>query len=240
VRGLWAWTRRHPDGGFGLRLALASLAVFLVAVPFVLLLVLVDARWTPLRHLDGTATDATNTWVRAHASLEPVLRATAYVLHPWVFRAVVLVLAGWLYVRGARRLAVWAVVTLAVAGLLVAVLKVLVGRHRPVPEIPVAHAPGASFPSGHALGAVVGSAVIVLILRPMLRGAWRWIAWTVAVILSLAAGAFRVMLGVHYLSDVVAGWILGAAVVLATTAAFETWRHAEGRRVRDRCPPRPR
>ncbi|MCO6009098.1 phosphatase PAP2 family protein [Actinoallomurus purpureus] len=77
---------------------------------------------------------------------------------------------------------------------------------------------------------VVGTATIVLVMLPILRGAWRVVAWAAAAVLSVVSGLCRVLLGVHYLSDVVAGWILGAAVVLATTAAFEAWRRGEGRR----------
>jgi undecaprenyl-diphosphatase len=223
------WIRRHPDGGLGLRLVLACLAVFLVAGPFAVLLALVDVRWTPLRHLDDAASHDANSLVREHPASEAPLRATSYLLHPWVFRAVVVVLAVWLALRGARRLAVWALVTITVAGLLGAGLKALVARPRPVLPVPIAHAPGASFPSGHALAAVVGCAVIVILLRPASHGARRAAAWTVAVVLSVAAGAFRVLLGVHYVSDVVAAWFLGAAIVLATVAAFQTWRHGEGR-----------
>ena len=223
------WTGRHPDGGLRLRLFLDGLALFLVAVPFTVLLALVDARWMPLRHLDGSVTRDTNSYVRHHPALLGPLRATSEITHPWVFRVIVALLAMWLVIRGAWRLAAWAVVTMTAAGFLVTGVKALVARPRPVLPDPIAHAPGASFPSGHALGAVVGCAVIVLILLPLLRGVWRAVAWAVAVAVSLASGAFRVLLGVHYVSDVVAGWILGAAIVLATIAAFDTWRHGEGR-----------
>jgi membrane-associated phospholipid phosphatase len=227
--GALRWMRRHPDGGLGLRLALAGLAAFLVAGPFAVLLALVDARWAPLRRLDDSATRDTNAFMWRHPGWLPALRATAYVLHPWVFRTVIIAMAVWLAVRGARRLAVWALVTIAVAGLLEIAVKVFVGRARPVLSIPIAHAPGASFPSGHALTAAVGCPVIVIILLPVLHGLWRAVAWAAAGVLSVAAAAFRVLLGVHYVSDVVAGWVLGVAIVAATVAAFATWRHAEGR-----------
>jgi membrane-associated phospholipid phosphatase len=106
---------------------------------------------------------------------------------------------------------------------------VLIERPRPSLPSAIAHAPGGSFPSGHALTAVVGTATIVLILLPALHGAWRVVAWAVAALVSALSGACRVLLGVHYVSDVVAGWILGAAIVLGTAAAFETWRRDEGR-----------
>lgn len=222
------WTRRHPDDGLGLRLFLGCLAVFLLAVPFTVLLVLVEAHWVPLRHLDDAATRDSGGYVHDHPALVGPLRASAYFLHPWVFRVTVLLLAIRLAVRGRRRLAVWTVVTIAVAGAAGSGLKALTDRPRPVLPAPIAHAPGTSFPSGHALTATVGGAVIVVLLLPVLRGAWRVVAWAAAVMVSLVAGACRVLLGVHYVSDVVAGWILGAAIVLATVAAFATWRHNGG------------
>ncbi|GAA4630727.1 phosphatase PAP2 family protein [Actinoallomurus vinaceus] len=227
------YRRFSPDGRLGLRLTLACAAVFLIAVPFVVLLALVNARWAPLRHLDDVATVDTNTFVLRHRALAGPLRATAYVFHPWVFRVIVLALAAWLLFRGARRLAAWAAVNVLVAGVLSAGLKTAVGRPRPVLLSPIAHSGGTSFPSGHALMTVVGTTTIVLIMLPVLRGAWRAVAWTAAAVLSVVSGMCRVLLGVHYVSDVVAGWILGVAIMLATTAAFEAWRRGEGRRPAD-------
>lgn len=224
------WTRRHPGGSLSLRLVLACAAVFLVAVPFTALAALVDTRWGPLRRLDVSSTRHANSWVLHHHALISPLRATSYIFHAWVFRLVVTALVGWLLYQGARRLAVWAITTLVAAGLLDVLLKLLIARPRPALPSAIAHAPGGSFPSGHALTAVVGTATIVLIVLPVLRGLWRGVAWALAVLISVLSGVCRVLLGVHFVSDVVAGWILGAAIVLGTTAAFETWRRDEGRR----------
>jgi len=227
------WTRRHPDGSLGLRLVLGCAAVFLVAVPFTGLAALVDTRWGPLRRLDLSGTEDANSWVLHHHALVSPLRATSYIFHAWVFRVVVTVLAGWLFYQGAKRLALWAMTTLVAAGFLDVLLKVLIDRPRPTLPTAIAHAPGYSFPSGHALTAVVGTATIVLILLPVLHGRWRAVAWVTAALISVLSGACRVLLGVHFISDVLAGWILGAAIVLGTTAAFETWRRDEGREPAD-------
>jgi undecaprenyl-diphosphatase len=48
--------------------------------------------------------------------------------------------------------------------------------------------------------------------------------------LVLAIGASRLLLGVHFLSDVVGGYLLGLAWLCGATAAFETWRVERGRR----------
>ncbi|MDN3355972.1 phosphatase PAP2 family protein [Actinomadura sp. DC4] len=223
------WTRRHPDGSLGLRLFLACLAVFLVAVPFTGLAALVDTRWGPLRRLDLSSTKHANSWVLHHHALVSPLRATSYIFHAWVFRLIVTGLAVWLFHQGARRLAAWAMTTLVAAGFLDVLLKVVIDRPRPTLPSAIAHAPGGSFPSGHALTAVVGTTTIVLILLPVLHGRWRVVAWAAAILISVASGACRVLLGVHFVSDVLAGWILGAAIVVGTSAAFETWRRDEGR-----------
>jgi undecaprenyl-diphosphatase len=56
------------------------------------------------------------------------------------------------------------------------------------------------------------------------------VLWAVAIVIPLITGVSRVGLGVHWTSDVVAGWLLGVAVVAATTAGFEAWRGRVGRR----------
>jgi membrane-associated phospholipid phosphatase len=220
---------------FGPRAILAGLAVLIVVVPFAALLALVETRWAPLRHLDVATANAADSLTLRHRALIGALRASSYVLHPWVFRALVVALAIWAARRGARWFAAWALTTMAVASLLGPWLKALVGRVRPVVRTPIAHAAGASFPSGHALAAVVGCAVIVVALLPFVHGAWRWVVWTAAVLVAILASACRVLLGVHYVSDVVGSWLLGTAILLATTAIFEA-----SRLIPDPRPPRPR
>ena len=214
---------------FGLRLMVASLAVFLLAVPFTGLLALVDTRWRPLAELDEETTKALNGYVLDHRVFVRPLQATSYVFHAWVFRSIIAVLVVWLLYRGARRLAAWAATTIVLGGVVGLVLKLVIDRPRPVLESPIAHAPGGSFPSGHAMTAAVGSAVIVMVLLPVLGAAWRAVAWAAAVAVTLASGFCRIALGVHFVSDVVAGWVLGIAVAAATAAAFEMWRRDAGR-----------
>jgi undecaprenyl-diphosphatase len=207
----------------------ASLAVFLLAVPFTGLLALVDTRWRPLAELDEETTKALNGYVLDHRVFVRPLQATSYVFHAWVFRSIIAVLVVWLLYRGARRLAAWAATTIVLGGVVGLVLKLVIDRPRPVLESPIAHAPGGSFPSGHAMTAAVGSAVIVMVLLPVLGAAWRAVAWAAAVAVTLASGFCRIALGVHFVSDVVAGWVLGIAVAAATAAAFEMWRRDAGR-----------
>ncbi|WP_245765011.1 phosphatase PAP2 family protein [Nonomuraea jiangxiensis] len=219
--------RVDRDRGLGLRLTLACLAAALVMIPFSLLLVVAKM---PLNWLDAQVAGELHAYALAHPDVTRVLIVWTDVFGPWPWRIAVVLFAAWLFWRGARRLAVWAVTTVTVGGVLGLVLKIIVARARPHLPNPVALAPGDSFPSGHAVNATVGAGVVVLLVLPLLSRWGRRVAWAVGCFLALSVGYTRIALGVHWVSDVVAGIILGAAVVAATTAAFETWRREHGRR----------
>jgi undecaprenyl-diphosphatase len=127
-------------------------------------------------------------------------------------------------VRHAYRLAIWAAVTMAGAALLDVLLKNAVSRARPHFDQAVALAPGKSFPSGHALESFVGCGILLLATLPAMSIAWRRVALIAATVIVVAIGFSRVLLGVHYLSDVVGAWIFAAAWLAATVAAFRLWR----------------
>jgi membrane-associated phospholipid phosphatase len=137
--------------------------------------------------------------------------------------------AGWLAHRGLRRLALFVVVTMVGSGLVNLLVKTAVHRARPVLPDPVAHAHGLSFPSGHAQGIVVACGVLALVFMPALARPWRDIAVGASLAMVSAIGAARITLGVHYVSDVLAGYVLGAAWLAAMTAAFSAWRRDRGR-----------
>ena len=91
-------------------------------------------------------------------------------------------------------------------------LKALFGRERPDMAYRAVEAVNASFPSGHAmLSAVVFLTLGVLTARFSDRRRVKVLAISSAVLLSLLVGASRVYLGVHWASDVLAGWCVGAA-----------------------------
>lgn len=85
--------------------------------------------------------------------------------------------------------------------------KILWARERPhlVPWLDDPH--DMSFPSGHAAGTMV-----VLLLAALLFDRYR--LWSVAILLSLVIGLTRPMLGVHWPSDVIGGWLWGAGFAL--------------------------
>src|SRR4029453_8086163 len=137
--------------------------------------------------------------------------------------------AGWLLWRRQPRPAVFVLVTLVGNSVLNTVGRRAIHRARPGLPAPVAHAAGMSFPSGHAQAAVVAYSVLLLVFLPSLRGPWRRLAIGFAVVMVLGIGFSRVALGVHYASDVLAGYVLGVAWVAAMIAAFDAWRRERGR-----------
>jgi undecaprenyl-diphosphatase len=108
------------------------------------------------------------------------------------------------------------------------VLKEVVDRARPELVDAVAEAGGRSFPSGHALGGTVSFGLLALVLGPLLPPAGRWAARLAAVLAALLVSASRVVLGVHYLTDVTAGVLLGVGWLAISAAAFHAWRRDAG------------
>ena len=225
---------RRADARFGARAVFAGAALLLVAVPFGLLLFLVEDSWLPLVRMDGGARDDMHTLARHHDGLVGALKVLSTVGSAVVYVPLFAAVAAWLaWWQRLPRLAAFVVVTMAGSVLLNALVKLAVDRARPVLADPVAHAGGLSFPSGHAQSAMVAALVLLLVFLPLLRGAWRWVAVGVAVAYVLAIGFARVTLGVHYVSDVLAGYVLGAAWVAAMIAAFNAWRRERGRPAAD-------
>jgi membrane-associated phospholipid phosphatase len=222
---------RRSDARFGARALLAGLAIALVAVPFGLLLILVQARWSPLLEVDDGARDALHEVAVDHAGFVTAMQALSTIGSASVYLTLFALVALWLTARRLPRLALFVVVTMLGSWLLNSLVKLAVDRARPVLPDPVAHAGGMSFPSGHAQSATVAAAVLLLVFLPLLRdrAAARRIAVGAAAALVLAIGFSRVALGVHYVSDVLAGYVLGAAWVAAMTAAFSAWRRERGR-----------
>jgi undecaprenyl-diphosphatase len=91
-------------------------------------------------------------------------------------------------------------------------IKLWVGRPRPQWVAPLDQVGLQSFPSGHALNGMLAYLAVALVLAPLLhQRVERWALYFAAASLSLAIGVSRIALGVHYPTDVIAGWVIGAA-----------------------------
>ncbi len=138
-----------------------------------------------------------------------------------VFRLVILLpLAVWYAVRREFRVTGFILVAAVVVGPLTTLLKELVGRVRPTADDPLVAADGLSFPSGHSSGAATLAGILLVLLWSVVNHRWRvWLAGALVLAATCVAWT-RIALGVHYLSDVLGGLSLGAAVVLASMAVF--------------------
>jgi membrane-associated phospholipid phosphatase len=214
--------------GLGTRMTTAVVAFSLAAVPVTVLAYAASHGWGPLHSVDQGTANRLHDWASAQPGVVSFLEAVSKVFAPSVLRIATAVIVVFLLFRRQRRLAAWAATTMIAAGVLGYLLKVVVERARPQLPDPVTSAPGFSFPSGHALNSFAFFAMLVLLLAPLLSRRGAWAAWSLAGAIVLLVGFARVALGVHYVSDVVAGWLVAAGVVAVTTVAFETWRRERG------------
>lgn len=220
--------RLEPAERYGLRLTLIAIALVLVAVPFsyLLLEVLRDGQFT---RFDQDVAASLHHWVVERPGLVPAVKAVSLLGKPLWLGLAVAVGSAFVYWRGRRRLALYLVATAIGGGLVDTLVKVAVNRPRPEVTSPLATAFGKSFPSGHAMSSTVTYGALLLVFLPALPRRWRVVAAGGTVLLVLAIGLSRLLLGVHFVSDVVAGWTLGLAWLSAATGAFSIWRTDEGR-----------
>jgi membrane-associated phospholipid phosphatase/phosphoglycolate phosphatase-like HAD superfamily hydrolase len=182
----------------------------------------------------GSLDASINAFVDAHRSHGLTSFFTGYTgLGRWLVLAAATVAAiaalAW---RARRREAVFLLIVMAVSPLLNQALKLLFERVRPPAESAVLSVNGYAFPSGHAMSSATFALALAVIAWPT---RWRWPAAGLAATFALLMGASRVYLGVHWLTDVLAGWTLAVALVAATyllmgsVAAPASRRSGQGR-----------
>jgi undecaprenyl-diphosphatase len=221
--------RLDPAERYGLRLTLVGAAIVLVAVPFSTLLLQVVAKG-PLTRADASVANTMNDWVHDHHWAVVVLQAISWMGRPPLLVFIVLAAIAYMWRRGQHRLVAFLLVTPLGGGIVDSLVKVAVDRPRPAVDHPVATALGKSFPSGHAMSSTVTYGALLLVFLPVLVPPLRHLAVAGTTLLVLAIGTSRLLLGVHFVSDVVGGFVLGLAWLAGAVAAFETWRTDEGRR----------
>lgn len=180
----------------------AARATVVLVLCSALLLTLVANEWRPLIDTDGDL-------------------ATDWVWDPWSMRLVAAAAVGWpAWRRSARWTAVWLAVRVGVGSLLLQALEAAVDRPRPVWPDPV----DSAFPSGHAMTATVVCGLLLWLAHHYgaPRPVWRT-APTAAVVSVVGVGLTRVWLGVHWPSDVLGGWLLGALVVVLAVLLHRRW-----------------
>jgi membrane-associated phospholipid phosphatase/uncharacterized damage-inducible protein DinB len=153
------------------------------------------------------------TWIHGHScpALDAVFRFSNE-LGTFPFCAgLVVLMALWHVARRQRREAIaWLVLGLATAGV-IELLKAVTARPRPALWPHLVAVSGSSFPSGHA---TAGAALFPLLGWIALRGRPRGgaVGWALGLGVGIFVGVGRLYLGVHWPSDVLAGWTLGTAL----------------------------
>lgn len=108
------------------------------------------------------------------------------------------------------------------AGVIIQAVKLFIKRPRPSFFALVLHETGFSFPSGHSLIAMVVYGLLGYFLMHLFRPFWvRLAVWVLTVIVVAAIGVSRVYVGVHYPTDVLAGWVAGVPWLIACLALHE-------------------
>jgi membrane-associated phospholipid phosphatase len=165
----------------------------------------------------GTGSFDRTIYEALYAGNRPVLLALARVFtalgEPTVLVTAGFLVAGWIWWRHHHHLALAILLIVLVGRGLAEAQKYWIARVRPDLEPHLVVVKTSSFPSGHATSSMIFYLTLALALTP---ARWRRIAAVGAVLLSLLIGSSRVMLGVHWPSDVVGGWSFGMFWVLAT------------------------
>jgi undecaprenyl-diphosphatase len=162
---------------------------------------------------------AVNTVVATNPALRAVAWAATTAGSPVAVDIVTGIAVIGLWIWGDRAWRVRAALYLIVARLaelgIETAVKYLTNRHRPMIPHPLATAHDTSFPSGHTAGTAALCVCLLVLAWPGLSGRARG-GWAAAVAIVVGAvGASRVLLGLHYVTDVLGGALLGTATALA-------------------------
>ncbi len=171
---------------------------------------------------------------------QAIVRATHVSERPWVLAVIFITRLGdWavlvalpffaaaaLAIRGRRRLGLFVLGSAIVGRLLVELQKAVLGRARPDQFDGMVVVESYAFPSGHAANSMIVYVLLALLLVPDER---RSLAVGAAIVLSLMIGISRVLLGVHWPTDVLGGWAFGLLWLLVCFRAVGNWAGVNAR-----------
>lgn len=174
----------------------------------------------PLVRLDQRVVSAANGWVAPRAWSVTVLEVVTFPGGRVPLVVLAGVGAGLLWGPGRGRRVGFALAASLTAGPLVSLTKRLVDRDRPEVDVVVGEAAGRSFPSGHALETTVVLGALLVAGLPFLARRARGPLVAATTLVVLAIGASRVLLGVHFPTDVVVGHVVGLGWLALWAAVF--------------------
>ena len=146
--------------------------------------------------------------------LVPLARGLTMLGEPTVLITAGVLCALWLWYAGHRHLPLVLIAIVTIGRGLSELQKYWIARPRPALDTHLVVVKTSSFPSGHATSSMIFYLTLALVLTE--RTPWHRTAAAGAIILSLLIGTSRVMLGVHWPSDVIGGWAFGMLWVLLT------------------------
>ncbi len=181
---------------------------------FAVLAAVVTNDWRPLSRLDAEGKPAYG-WAGQHDALVSVMRVVEHGFGTVGMTVLTVVLALGLLLKGQHRAAYFTAGVMLAVSLATTGVKRLLGRDRPLWQDPTGILENHSLPSGHATSVTAfAGVVIVLAVLFIRRRGLRLVVVVAMVALAVVVALDRVLLGRHYPSDVVAGALLGAGVVL--------------------------
>jgi undecaprenyl-diphosphatase len=171
-------------------------------------------------------------WVHTHSPewLEGPMRLVTALGYYWVVLPLLAAAVLAFYLKGWRLSATLLLVSTVGGFLLTTFLKGVFERARPELFDSGYTASFYSFPSGHAALAVGFYGTLTLILAYRLRGFARWAVAGVGVLLVLLIGYSRLYLGVHYPTDVLAGYLAAPLWLIFVGAVYVAWLSVRGLR----------
>jgi undecaprenyl-diphosphatase len=159
----------------------------------------------------------------------PMLIVTALCDY-WVVLPLLAVAVTFFYSRGWRLSAILLLVSTAGSAVLTTVLKSVFERARPELFDSGYHSSFYSFPSGHATVAVGFYGMLTVVLAYRLRGKARWAVAVSGFLVVLLIGFSRLYLGVHYPTDIVAGYLAALLWLVCVGAVYTLWLSVRGLR----------
>jgi membrane-associated phospholipid phosphatase len=184
------------------------------ALALAVLSILAATRSAVLMHPDAVMSAAAGRFTESHAAVRSATAAVTHSADPLELQ--VLLVASLITLAALRRWrAVLYVAAVALTGTAVR-LALLHLIARPRPSNRLIESTGYSFPSGHTTSSALAAGAAIVALFPLLPPAWpRRALAAVAITWAALVGLSRILLLAHWPSDVLAGWLLATAVVLA-------------------------
>ena len=169
-------------------------------------------------------------WIDTHSPdwLDAPMRVVTALGYYWVVLPLLVLSAYAFYRRGRMISAVLLVVSTCGGMVLTATLKSVFQRTRPELFESGYTASFYSFPSGHATIAVGFYGTLAILVAWRLKGFWRWSVVAAGALLVLLIGYSRMYLGVHYPTDILAGYLAAPLWVGTVTLAYLLWRIVRG------------